>query len=127
MLDKYCYLVKLPNMNTKNSDDVRNYYHLRAGILKAMAHPSRLLIIDRLAEHEYCVCELQQIVGADMSTVSKHLSVLKNAGIVADRKEGTTVYYRLVVECVIGFMECVDQVLQANVKSRSDAVRCCRK
>ena len=60
---------------------IKTRHEARVKIIKAMAHPSRLLIIDRLAEHEYCVCELQQMVGADMSTVSKHLSVLKNAGM----------------------------------------------
>ncbi len=48
-------------------------------VIKALAHPSRLLIIDNLAEHEHSVGDLTSLIGSDMSTVSKHLSVLKNA------------------------------------------------
>ncbi len=95
-------------------------YKQRAAVLKAMAHPSRLAIIEALAEGERCVCDLQQLVGSDMSTVSKHLALMKHAGLVRDRKQGLKVYYSLEIECVHGFLACIDSVLQ----SRSDA--CCR-
>jgi DNA-binding transcriptional ArsR family regulator len=92
----------------------REAYQQKATIIKAMAHPSRLIIIDALAEGERCVCELQRLVGSDLSTVSKHLSVMKRAGIVTDRKEGLQVFYRLRVPCVLRFFDCVDAVLRAN-------------
>ena len=84
----------------------------RAKIIKALAHPSRLAIIDRLEKGEACVCELQKIVTADISTVSKHLSLMKKAGLVEDRKEGLWVYYRLRVPCIIRFLDCIDAVAQ---------------
>ena len=87
-------------------------YKRKAQVIKALAHPSRLMMVDALAEGEMCVCDLQHLVGADMSTVSKHLSVMKNAGIVTDRKEGLKVYYRLRVPCVMRFFECIDAVLR---------------
>jgi len=89
-------------------------YELKAFIIKAMAHPSRLKIIDALAVEERCVCELREIVGSDMSTVSKHLSVLKAAGIVQDRKAGLQVYYRLRVPCIVKFFECVERVMETR-------------
>ncbi|MDD4310313.1 MAG: metalloregulator ArsR/SmtB family transcription factor, partial [Candidatus Cloacimonetes bacterium] len=55
-------------------------YKQMAVILKAMSHSTRLFILDALKEKEHCVCELQELIGSDMSTVSKHLSILKNAG-----------------------------------------------
>ena len=67
----------------------------RARILKALAHPTRLFIVEELARGERCVCELQEMIGADMSTVSKHLAQLKSAGVVADDKRGVQVYYNL--------------------------------
>ena len=88
------------------------YYEHKAQIIKAMAHPSRLMMIDALAEGEKCVCELQQLVGSDMSTVSKHLSVLREAGIVSDEKRGLWVYYTLRVPCITNFFGCVEAVLQ---------------
>jgi len=86
-------------------------YRLKARIIKALAHPSRLMMVDALAEGEKCVCELQTIVGSDMSTVSKHLAVLRNAGIVTDRKQGLQVFYRLRVPCITNFFGCVEAVL----------------
>ncbi len=91
-------------------------YEIRARVIKAMAHPSRLLIVDVLAKGERCVCELRDLIGADMSTVSKHLSVLKNAGIVEDDKRGLKVFYRLRVPCILNFFGCVESVLEANAK-----------
>lgn len=85
-------------------------YKIRAQIIKAMAHPSRLMIIDELSKGERCVCDLQQVVGADMSTVSKHLAVMRNAGIVEDRKAGLQVFYRLRVPCILQFFGCVEAV-----------------
>jgi DNA-binding transcriptional ArsR family regulator len=92
----------------------RGVYKSKANIIKAMAHPSRLMMIDALAEGEKCVCELQVLVDADMSTVSKHLTIMKNAGLVSDRKDGLKVFYRLRVPCVLRFFDCVDAVLRAN-------------
>jgi len=90
----------------------KKLYTKRAEVIKALAHPSRLAMIDRLEKGEACVCELQKIVNADMSTVSKHLSLMKKAGLVEDRKEGLWVYYRLKVPCVIRFFDCIDAVVK---------------
>lgn len=88
----------------------------RARVLKAMAHPSRLLIIEELEKTERCVCELTEMIGADISTVSKHLSVLRQAGIVADDKRGNQVYYRLRIPCMLKFFDCVESVLQSQAE-----------
>ena len=94
----------------------RAQYSARAQVIKAMAHPSRLLIIDELSREPRCVYELTAAVGADTSTVSKHLAVLRNAGIVADEKRGTTVYYRLRVPCILNFFGCIESVLKQVAK-----------
>ncbi len=82
--------------------------------MKAMAHPSRLFIIDELSRGERCVNELTELVGHDVSTVSKHLSILKKAGIVEDEKRGLQVFYRLKIPCVLNFFHCVESVLQSR-------------
>ena len=91
----------------------------RAQVLKAMAHPSRLFIIEELDKAERCVCELTDMVGADISTVSKHLSVLKQAGIVQDEKRGNQVFYRLRVPCILNFFGCVESVLESRAQTRA--------
>lgn len=94
-------------------------YEARAKIIKAMAHPTRLFIVDELARtHERCVCELTEMIGVDMSTVSRHLALLKNAGIIEDQKRGSQVYYSLRVKCVVDFFECVESVMKCNAKEQ---------
>jgi ArsR family transcriptional regulator len=102
-------------------------YHARARVAKALAHPSRLLMLDAIAEGEKCVCELTELVGADQSTVSKHLAVLKQAGIINDRKEGPKTFYRPTICCLQGFWQCVESVLRENLKSQQAAVSGKRK
>jgi DNA-binding transcriptional ArsR family regulator len=102
-------------MDTKTSQR----YERRARVIKALAHPSRLLIIDKLAEHEHSVGELTTLIGSDMSTVSKHLSVLKNAGVVQDEKRGASIYYSLRVPCILNFFKCADAVIDAIRKEQS--------
>jgi ArsR family transcriptional regulator len=82
----------------------------QARILKALAHPTRLFIVDELARGERCVCELTAMVGVEMPTVSRHLRQLKTAGILTDEKRGPQVFYRLRVPCVVNFFKCVQAV-----------------
>lgn len=100
-------------------DGTKALFEARAGIIKALAHPARLIIVDRLGMGEHCVRELTDLVGSDMSTVSKHLSVLRNAGIVDSAKRGSQVYYHLVVPCILNFFSCVESVL----KSKADRLK----
>lgn len=86
-------------------------YTLRAEIFKALGHPTRARFVDALCNGEQCVCDLQKLVGSDMSTVSKHLSVLKNAGVVTDEKRANRVYYTLAMPCLDGFLHCVDSLI----------------
>jgi len=85
--------------------------------MKAMAHSTRLFIVDELAAGPRCVCELTEMIGDDISTVSRHLAVLKNAGIVADEKRGAQVFYSLRTKCAGKFLSCVENVLNAGAKS----------
>jgi len=94
-------------------------YAARAKIIKALAHPARLLIVDELAERgERCVCELTEVVGSDMSTVSRHLAQLKEAGIIEDEKRGKMIFYRLRVKCLPSFFDCIESVIRCNVESQ---------
>ncbi len=99
-----------------------HFYQARAQVAKAMAHPTRLLILEALQEREWCVCELTGLVGEDQSTVSKHLAVLKHAGLIADRKEGAMIFYRPRVRCLEGFWRCIESVLKENLKAQATAL-----
>jgi ArsR family transcriptional regulator len=97
----------------------KDHLEARARVLKAMAHPSRLFIIEELEKGEQCVCDLTAMIGADVSTVSKHLSVLKQAGLVLDDKRGNQVFYRLRVPCILNFFGCVESVLESRAKEQA--------
>ena len=102
-------------------------YEMRAQVLKAMAHPARLVMVEALAEGEKCVCELQKLVGLAMPTVSRHLSQMKNAGIVTCRRNGNQIYYRLLVPCVMNVFTCIDEVLGAEQDRLAAACRVDRR
>jgi len=96
----------------------KRMYEAKAKVLKALAHPTRLWMAEQLADGERCVCEFADAVDADFSTISKHLSVLKQAGIVEYEKRGKQVFYRLKVPCVLNFMSCVEAVIKDQVKTQ---------
>lgn len=100
----------------------RARYEARAKIAKALGHPSRLIIMEALEQREMCVCELTELVGSDQSTISRHLAVLKQAGLVSDRKEGVMTFYRVRVGCLQGFWNCVEAVLRENLKEHKAAL-----
>ena len=101
----------------------RARFEARARILRALGHPSRLAMIDELSRGERCVCELRDLVGADLSTVSKHLTLLKNAGIVEDDKRGVQVFYRLKVPCVLRFFGCIEAVLENQAQEAASVTQ----
>ena len=90
----------------------------RAKVFKALGHPSRLLMVEALGRGELCVCELRELVGSDMSTISKHLSILREAGIVADERRGTNIYYSLRMGCVTAFLGCVGRFLDQQLEEQ---------
>ncbi len=98
------------------------HYEARARIAKALAHPSRLLMLDALVQGELCVCDLTDLVGANQSTVSKHLAVLRGAGLVVRRRQGTMTYYGLQAVCLEGFWTCLENVLRRNLEEQREAL-----
>lgn len=103
--------------------DEKRYYEVRARVFKALAHPTRLWITKRLAEHESCVCNLVEPLGADFSTVSRHLAILREAGIVIDEKRGKQVFYRLRIPCILDFMDCVNHVVENRVREQAGCLK----
>jgi DNA-binding transcriptional ArsR family regulator len=91
-------------------------------VFKALGHPSRVYIVEKLKESDHCVCELSELIGVDMSTVSRHLSILKKAGILKDRKEGTTVYYSLVCDCLSQMLSGVENIIRMQLESQTSAL-----
>jgi len=94
----------------------KDAYKRQARVMKALANETRLMIIDLLGKREHQVGELVRLIGADQSTVSKHLAVLRSVGVVDDERRGNTVFYWLVTPCVVDFFSCASKVLTERVQ-----------
>jgi DNA-binding transcriptional ArsR family regulator len=66
-----------------------------AKLFKTLSHPTRLAILDLLRAGEACVCHLEAALGYRQAYISQHLMVLRDAGLVSDRREGSNVYYHV--------------------------------
>lgn len=80
-----------------------------AEVFKAMGHPARVRMLRALVGGEKCVCDLVEVAGLGWSTVSRHLSMMKAAGVLSDEKRGQNVIYRLELPCVGRFLGCLEQ------------------
>ena len=90
-------------------------------VFKALGHPARLTLVRMLQSGERCVCDLVEAVELGWSTTSRHLDVLRGAGVVASEKRGQQVFYRLELTCVADFIACLDK---ARRPSRRRAAAC---
>ena len=100
----------------------KKVYEARSVIAKALAHPTRLLLLDALRDKDLCVGDLTDLAGADQSTVSKHLALLKDSGLVAVERKGSLNYYSLKCRCLDGFFGCIESVLKENLRDQQETV-----
>lgn len=98
-------------------------YKLRAEVIKALAHPTRLRIVDHLlSEGEKCVCEIAAHVQASQPMVSKHVAQMREAGLLESRKEGSLVFYRVSTPCIQSFFRCLDSSIEQSLARRKAAL-----
>jgi ArsR family transcriptional regulator, arsenate/arsenite/antimonite-responsive transcriptional repressor len=90
----------------------------RVKIIKAMGHPVRLMVIEFLLGGERSFSEIFRLFHLDKSTISKHLLVLKESGVISSRKTGREMIYNLEVPCVADFFTCATVVIKNKVKKQ---------
>lgn len=98
-------------------------YEALARVLKALANPMRLRILEAIERNERCVCELTDMLGIDQSTVSKHLSGLREAGLVRSRREGVLTYYRLNTDRLGTVLKCIESIAADHLRQQQEALR----
>ncbi|MDD4099922.1 MAG: metalloregulator ArsR/SmtB family transcription factor [Candidatus Cloacimonetes bacterium] len=91
-------------------------YTYLAHMMKALAHPTRLFIVDELHKRERNVSELTDMVGSDISTVSRHLAILKQAGIIGATRNNNQMIYRLLCPCVLDMYTCVMNITDSGMR-----------
>lgn len=96
-------------MTTKVCEVAMQNLESKARIYKALGHPTRLFMIEYLNRNgKCCVCELTELLDFDISTISKHLDVLKRAGLVQSKKEGQMVIYESNIPCLNEILDCIE-------------------
>ena len=95
----------------------------QAEIVKAIAHPLRVAIVDFLKDGDQCVCDIAEHVVSERSNVSRHLSVMVNAGVLEYRKEGLKVIYKLKTPCILGFFSCITACLKQQAKENEKLLK----
>ncbi|MCH7227926.1 ArsR/SmtB family transcription factor [Haloferula sp. A504] len=82
----------------------------QAEVFKALGHAGRMAIVHALKEGPVCACELAAVAGCSNSTTSRHLSVLRHAGVIEDERRGQQIFYHLAFPCVLSFADCINKV-----------------
>lgn len=95
----------------------------RAAILKAVAHPARIVLIDALKQDDLCVNDLCALLDLDQSVVSRHLAQLKRAGIVGERRQGVKIIHHLACPCILQALDCTVGVLKSELRQKRAALR----
>ena len=101
----------------------RLLFEKQAEIAKAIAHPLRIAIVNFLKDGEQCVCDIAEYVGSERSNVSRHLSVMVNAGLLDYRKDGLKVIYSLKCTCIVDFFSCVSSVLKQQARENNKLIQ----
>ncbi len=95
----------------------------RAKVLKALGHPTRLQILDLLDQGDRCLCEFNPLFKIRQPTLSRHLAVLKQAGIITERRAGSRLILHLATPCILRAFACAVEVVQVDQTRRAQAIR----
>jgi DNA-binding transcriptional ArsR family regulator len=84
---------------------LKQAYDAQAQILKILTHPARLAILDILRDDEHCVCHMEAYLGFRQAYISQQLAVLREAGLIEDRRDGWNIFYRVVDRRIYDVMD----------------------
>ena len=96
----------------------------QAEFFKALGHPGRMAIVHALGSGEVCACDLATVAGCAASTTSRHLTVLRHAGLIRDERRGQQIFYHLTCPCVLTFADCINRV-DAGETVQMLQIACC--
>ena len=95
---------------------------LKADLLKALGQPTRLKILELLADGERCVCEIFPAIQEEQSNISKHLGFLRSQGIVISERRGMRVFYRLADKRIVRLLDEADACVRGGLKAKASLV-----
>jgi ArsR family transcriptional regulator len=101
--------------------------HHKAKILQALAHPLRVSIFELLADGEKTVGDMVKLLGTKDANTSRHLALLRSAGLVSTRKEGLNVYYSIKMPCLLPMLSCIADAICTMADEQRDIAACLRR
>jgi DNA-binding transcriptional ArsR family regulator len=101
-------------------------YDLQVQIFKVLTHPTRLAILDILRDGEHCVCHMEAYLGLRQASISQQLSVLREAGLVQDRRDGWNIFYRVADERIYVLLDAVRQITGQSELEMNKPAGICR-
>lgn len=101
-------------------------HQLKAEFFKTLSHPLRIRVLELLSQREHSVGELLSEIDVEASNLSQHLTVLRRAGLVAKRREGSTVHYALVNPQVADLMAVARSILTSTLSEQQDLLKILR-
>lgn len=101
----------------------KEIYKVKTAVIKALANPIRLMIVDCLRNGEKSVSEIIEATQEEQSNISKSLGILKSNGIIKDRKSGMNVYYSLRICCIDKFLNGLDMMLAENLQQQHELLK----
>ena len=97
----------------------------QAQVLKILTHPTRIAILNILRDGEHCVCHLEAYLGLRQSYISQQLAVLREAGLIQDRRDGWNIFYRVINPRVFTVLDAVEAFTgQTPVGQKPQAIEC---
>jgi DNA-binding transcriptional ArsR family regulator len=96
---------------------------IQSDFLRAIAQPTRLKILYFLKDGERCACEIIPKMKEDQSNISRHLTHMRDAGILESRKEGVSVYYKIKDKRVFALLSLVDEMVRAEIEKKAKVVK----
>jgi DNA-binding transcriptional ArsR family regulator len=118
---RQCSIILFRTMNIIfDSSKAAQSYEAQAQMLKVLTHPARLAILQILRDGEHCVCHMEAHLGFRQAYISQQLMVLRDAGLVQDRRDGWNVYYRVVEPRIFEVLAAVERILNPEQELSSD-------
>ncbi|MDZ7738079.1 MAG: metalloregulator ArsR/SmtB family transcription factor [Bacteroidales bacterium] len=102
-------------------------YQKEAEIFKALSHPTRLFILDKIRNETFSVSELAAMIEVDISTMSKHLDLLKRYQIIVGEKNKNNIYYKLNITCLFTFLDCAKKLSSCPSEATCQCLDCLPK
>ncbi len=102
------------NLNMISVDEIPAEYVSEVQLLKVLTHPARLAILEILRQGEQCVCHMEAHLGYRQAYISQQLAVLRQAGLIHDRREGWNIYYRVAQPDIYQVLDAIQKLAQGD-------------